>query len=89
MIAKTADPCPWCGEMQSEVSSVKPGKENRAPKPRDISLCLNCGEWSVFKKDLTRRKPTKREEGMIKRTEAAQVAEQAWLTVVAKDRTSH
>lgn len=45
--------CPWCGkhnELASNVTSESP------PSPGDVSICIECANWSVFDDDMMSRK---------------------------------
>jgi DNA-directed RNA polymerase subunit RPC12/RpoP len=45
--------CPYCSHRVDRASG---GGE--APKPGDISVCIDCGKVLVFARDLRLRKPT-------------------------------
>lgn len=45
--------CPSCGYPADAVTPT--GGKSRGPRAGDFSVCLNCGEITVFNKDLTRR----------------------------------
>jgi len=55
--------CPKCGYLLDTSTSVF--DDCTVPKAGDVSLCLACGEISVFNKDLTLRVPTKTESEHI------------------------
>jgi len=44
--------CPFCKRLQDGAQEVTGASE---PKVGDITLCFNCGEWSAFNEDLSRR----------------------------------
>jgi hypothetical protein len=37
--------CPHCGK---DLDMASPAFSKKRPRPRDISICINCGEWCVF-----------------------------------------
>ena len=49
--------CPWCGKHINRAGNLD--DERLKPNPGDIVICLDCGEASVFKGDMSGvRKPT-------------------------------
>lgn len=50
------DFCPACNYECDSASDVK-GEPN-IPKPHDVSICLNCGEWLEFADDMALIKMT-------------------------------
>jgi hypothetical protein len=56
--------CPKCGYKSDCVSmAYYPGA--RMPVEGDITMCLNCGQFAYFKKDLQLRLPTEEEKQWI------------------------
>lgn len=43
--------CPWCGQKIAT-------EESKHPSSGDVVMCIDCGRWSVFSKDLFLRVPT-------------------------------
>lgn len=39
-------PCPWCGHTHTEHNSL--GEPGAVPSDLDISLCMSCGQFSLF-----------------------------------------
>lgn len=52
--------CPWCNTRHPAASNVDKDFHH-APKPGHVTLCIDCGRWSVFRKDGSLRKPTPNE----------------------------
>jgi hypothetical protein len=50
--------CPHCGYVSDRVSKVF---HRRELQPGAVSLCISCGEWSVFDAALALRAPTEAE----------------------------
>lgn len=69
-------PCPWCGTVHDGLVGMSSAA---TPNPGDVSLCIECGEWSVFAADLSRRKPTEDEFTSIGTSAACQRAREVWL----------
>jgi hypothetical protein len=46
--------CPWCQAQHDRASPV--GGE-WAPRPGDVSICIDCGQWCQFGPKLELRKP--------------------------------
>jgi hypothetical protein len=44
-------PCPSCGVVLDAATHTD---EDKNPKPGDLCLCINCGNWQQFDKDLRR-----------------------------------
>jgi hypothetical protein len=82
---KLAHRCPHCGRQQSDISGItRKGAPRPKPGPGDLTLCIGCGEWSVFKNDVRRlRKPTAAERLEIAASPLCRMTRQAWeLTIV-------
>jgi hypothetical protein len=47
--------CPWCGEMHDAATAVG---HDAAPKPGDLTICADRGEWSFYTAGNGRRRPT-------------------------------
>ena len=45
--------CPSCGYQFDSATALE--NPDAKPKPGDLSICLNCGEWLTFADDLTVR----------------------------------
>lgn len=71
--------CPFCGAEHDVASDIN--NEGKTPTPGDFSLCIGCGEWSVFdpfwKGNL--RKPKFDEYQEIITDKDAVAARWAWL----------
>jgi hypothetical protein len=59
--------------------------EGGAPREDDFGICLNCGEWMVFTKDLKLRAPTQTEFAEIGASFECARVRMAWVAI-AKDR---
>lgn len=57
--------CPYC-LTESDTESLVVGDLDR-PVPDDISLCSECGLFSVFDEQLQRRKPVGKETKAIRK----------------------
>jgi len=54
-----AAPCPICGSENDHATG------HGAPKPGDASICLFCGEVSIFAKEGGLREPTEYERRLL------------------------
>lgn len=54
--------CPTCGDRNNAASNM----EGYTPHAGAVSICINCGEITVFNEDLTQRIPTEEEMVDIK-----------------------
>lgn len=52
--------CPKCGYFIDATSEAY-NYGGMKPRPGDISMCIGCGHATIFRKDLTRREPSKEE----------------------------
>lgn len=57
--------CRTCHYRMDAASSIKP---NEIPDAGSVSLCMKCGELSIFNGDLTLRAPTQQELINIQRS---------------------
>jgi hypothetical protein len=48
--------CPFCDYTQKATTCAS--TPDAKPHPGDLSVCLNCGEITVFSADLTQRLPS-------------------------------
>ncbi len=67
--------CPFCGAIHDRVTCVT---DDQRPNADDISLCIQCGEWSIFTADLTLREPTEDELLEISHDRECIAARHAW-----------
>ena len=68
--------CWSCGYTVTDASAaVKP---DATPSDGDYSLCIKCGQMSVFTKELELREPTLEEHIAIARDRDCQLAKAAW-----------
>ena len=51
--------CLYCNHKLDGATQVN---GNHQPKPGDVSICIACGNVSIFKEDMTLRKPSPEEE---------------------------
>jgi hypothetical protein len=76
------DHCPWCRFQIDAASGVR---HERPPERGDITMCIECGEWSVFDgRKLKLRKPTDAEYDDIAAKPDARDARSAWLMMQMK-----
>lgn len=80
-------PCPHCGIKFDGATSAD--LDGAQPSPGDLGICLGCGGWTRFDKDMVRQVPTEEEEKFIyadpgcieakrKVMEAIRLREEAW-----------
>lgn len=70
--------CPSCG-----VSTNNASGGSRAPEGGDISVCIYCGEFTIFNEDLTKRPLTEEEMKMLRESPQWETAELMSLMVRA------
>jgi hypothetical protein len=73
--------CSYCGKLHDRTSAVAPkGKYRREPMPEegDITLCFDCGEWSVYDSQGQLRKPTEQERIHLRNDIIASQVHEAW-----------
>jgi hypothetical protein len=69
--------CPWCGHSHELATSIH---GDAVPEPGDITLCMSCGEWSIFSDSAgTLRKPTDAEFSEIGTDKNMQAMRRAWV----------
>lgn len=56
--------CQKCDHKLNTSAGLTAGLAN--PEEGDISICLYCGEISIYRSDLTLRKPTEQERDELK-----------------------
>lgn len=49
--------CPWCAYGIEGAT----GFADKAPRPGDLSMCVNCGRVLAFQEDLTVRRASRQE----------------------------
>ena len=67
--------CPWCGRLANRASNSD--THNTAPVDGDATICIGCGEWSIFEGDQLRT-PTVDEFIEIGTDKDCQLARRAW-----------
>jgi hypothetical protein len=76
--------CPHCGKHNTEHSTVD-GADIQ-PRHGDFTICLTCGEWSVFGEGgLSLRKPRPSEALEIKESAYCQRVKKYWKEVTHGD----
>lgn len=72
--------CPFCSK-RNELSLNT--QNNRMPEAGDVSLCIGCGEWSIFDPTMASglRKPNTSEYANIANSSHARLARETWLKV--------
>ena len=71
--------CPNCKTRLDRAFEV--GGDNR-PSPGYVSLCIHCGNWTVFDLDLRLVKPDQKLLAEIKRDRKCQIAYHAVMKVL-------
>ena len=78
--------CPWCG-YRADAASTLDGEKVK-PKPGDFTICLECGEWSVFTGvGARRRRPNDHELYEIAMDQDCRAMRQAWVRAGIKARS--
>lgn len=80
--AKDTD-CPHCGKHNDTASGIT---SDEAPGPGDVTLCIDCGHWSVFTEDGTLRKANKDELREYAHSHHLMAAWRAWWLTVGRYR---
>jgi L-aminopeptidase/D-esterase-like protein len=81
--------CPYCGREHTDLTGVaRKGTPARRPGPGDLTICIRCGEWSVFARNGRTRKPTAAEAREIATSRLCRHARQAWEQMIAAVRTA-
>lgn len=57
--------CPYCKKSLDGARIACETSQAERPNPGDYSMCINCGSFNVFGKDLRLRKPTEAETAEI------------------------
>lgn len=84
-IARTT--CPYCGYVCTHAT---PAMEAETPPPRagDISICLECGQFSLFEAEPLRlRLPEPEEVAEIEEDRDCRAAREAWLRTLPGQRS--
>lgn len=79
--------CPHCRyqpDTATEVTALVEDKPSPMPEPGDVSLCIECAEWSVFNKDLRLRVPTDKELLDIGLNPDCRTLREAWARMQAE-----
>jgi len=69
--------CPFCGVLHDDATQI--AGESAGPAPGDISLCLECGEWSVFTDGVDKRPCNDEELDFIGNDRTCRAARSAWV----------
>lgn len=48
--------CPICGKKLDRATMVSKTGESAEPTPGALTVCIDCGGWLVFRKDLSLRR---------------------------------
>jgi hypothetical protein len=78
--------CPHCG-YRTTKASLECGPVS-SPTPGAVSLCLRCGEWSIFDQQLKLRKPTDDEFMEIAEDEDLRRLRMAWVALDQERKSS-
>lgn len=78
--------CPWCGKDNDRATGFSEGAVT--PSDGDLSLCIGCGEWSVFDSSASIgcRKPTDSELAEIATNSDCQRAREAFVAALGFHR---
>jgi hypothetical protein len=79
--------CPWCRETFDMASNGEIDMR-KSPTPSDATLCIKCGEWSVFTRRLKLRKPTDAEFAEIAASKQHRDLRLAWLLMKATEASA-
>jgi hypothetical protein len=63
--------CPYCGYLNQ--CATCPGDDDARPSDGTPSICIRCGEWSLFDANMLLRRPTMAEFVTITRTCGRQI----------------
>lgn len=75
--------CPHCGYRHDAAAAVD--DDERGPEDGNLSLCFECGEWSVFE-DGNLRKPTDAEYLDFGTLPSIQKIRRAWVDMDRRRR---
>jgi hypothetical protein len=75
---KIPAPCPFCEKILDAATDASLNPESRPPREDDMTLCIYCGEWLFFTKDMTFRKPTEDEYVAIVQDAQYSVIRELW-----------
>jgi hypothetical protein len=67
--------CPHCGLNHNRIT----GMEAPLPDPGDVTLCMQCGEWSVYGNEKSLEKPSDEMLAEIAENKTAQRVRAAWV----------
>jgi ribosomal protein S27AE len=77
--------CPFCGAAHELASSVVgPGEEPALPGDGHVTLCVRCGEWSVYASDAPGglRKPNDEEYSLLADDPRVRAIRKAWAQTI-------
>lgn len=80
--------CPWCNHELPLASEVAKRGELRArrPSPGDATLCIRCGEFSVFADDLSLTKPSDEDFVEFASDPRVQAIRKAWTAMMKTNK---
>lgn len=78
--------CPWCGKLCTDAEVI--GDLTVTPGTDDFSMCIGCGEWSVFAPWLPDglRKPFDDEYAVIAADPKMRKLREAWVWAVRYEK---
>jgi len=76
--------CPRCG-YKSDCVSPAFGPKAHVPVEGDLTMCLNCGQFAYFTKELALRLPTEEEKRWIQKQEWATMMQVSRAYIVGDD----
>ena len=66
--------CPQCGKLRDSATHIE---GDPVPVAGDIGICIYCGHTAIYKRDMTLRQPTRREQIEIDNNQEVQIAKLA------------
>jgi hypothetical protein len=75
--------CPFCGERHNAVTAVQYNTDRFYPEDGDISLCFQCGRFSLYDSDKEGglRRPTASEQHELDHNKHCRDMLTAWKTI--------
>jgi hypothetical protein len=74
-------PCAHCGSLNDATAAMRENGKNMRPRPGNFSICVKCGELSVYDDNLDLRKPTDDEYIEVAHDPGITVARRSWMNM--------
>lgn len=71
--------CLGCGAANDRTTETS--ESGRKPEAGDATICVSCGQASIFNEDLSLRLPTEEENQALARNEHFQKIRKAWDSI--------